>query len=201
MDSYYPPQEANTVFKSYTITTSNNLSIISTPILEDAQEGYPISKKFQFKASGGQLPYEWKIINASLPNGIILNTSTGQLSGIPQTKGMQNFNIQLTDESGKKEYQQCSWYIIPKLKISTESLPDAPKSKRYQYLLQAKGGCQPYYWQLTGRLPAGLKLDRDKGIISGTPVGSRLRWNEPPFTLTITDRSPHPQTESKVFIV
>ncbi len=38
--------------------------------------------------------------------------------------------------------------------------------------MAAEGGVQPYTWELDGKLPKGLKLDEQGGVISGLMEGS-----------------------------
>ena len=53
-------------------------------------------------ASGGTSPYTfWSIVSGSLPGGLTLNTSSGAISGTPNTPtGTFNFTVQVTDSSG-----------------------------------------------------------------------------------------------------
>jgi hypothetical protein len=51
-------------------------------------------------AVGGMLPYAFQIQSGALPNGLILNTSTGVISGTPLVTGLFNFTIRVTDAIG-----------------------------------------------------------------------------------------------------
>lgn len=57
------------------------------------------------------------------------------------------------------------------LAITTTGLPDATVGQPYSTVLAAEGGFPPYTWAVTeGTLPAGLSLDSNTGVISGTPT-------------------------------
>jgi choice-of-anchor A domain-containing protein len=51
-------------------------------------------------ASGGTPPYTFKIISGSLPTGLVLNTNTGVISGVPTTTGSFTYVAQVTDSLG-----------------------------------------------------------------------------------------------------
>lgn len=58
-------------------------------------------------ASDGTTPYTYAVISGSLPTGLSLNTSTGQISGTSTTAGTFSFTIGATDanaNTGSKSY-------------------------------------------------------------------------------------------------
>ena len=52
---------------------------------------------YSFSASGGEGPYVYSISDGALPAGLSLNSSTGELSGIPTVVGAYSFSITATD--------------------------------------------------------------------------------------------------------
>lgn len=59
----------------------------------------------------------------------------------------------------------------PQVTVSTTSLPGATVGAAYSATLQATGGTGSYQWSVTtGALPAGLTLNQNTGLISGTPT-------------------------------
>jgi subtilase family serine protease/subtilisin family serine protease len=49
------------------------------------------------QVSGGGPPYVWSVHSGSLPDGLNLNSSTGEISGIPSTTGTRYFTVKVTD--------------------------------------------------------------------------------------------------------
>ncbi len=72
--------------------------------------------------------------------------------------------------------------IPTQLSILTTAVPAGAEDLPYTASLSAIGGTPPYSWSSTG-LPAGLHLDEESGIMSGTPT---TRGNYSP-TMTVTD--------------
>lgn len=69
------------------------------------------------------------------------------------------------------------------LSVTTTSLPGAKESSHYQSTLAATGAWGSYTWSVSsGSLPAGLRLDSQTGVISGTPPGSGTST----FTVQVT---------------
>jgi large repetitive protein len=139
--------------------------------------------------TGGATPLTW-ILAGTLPPGLTLNASTGQITGIPIDQRFAvtypkayNFTIQVKDSQlPTPQLQpvppaQFSITILapgPVL-ITTASLPNGTTGIAYTGgILQASGGVPPYTWTVTqGQLPSGLTLSTNAngtGSITGAPV-------------------------------
>src|SRR5581483_5809907 len=73
---------------------------------------------------------------------------------------------------------------VPKLTITTTSLPNGTAGSSYSQSITASGGTAPYSWAFTaGSLPSGLSLNASNGAIAGTPSSANT-YN---FTVQVTD--------------
>jgi hypothetical protein len=66
------------------------------------------------------------------------------------------------------EWFQDDGLHMPPPRIATTALPGGRRGHSYAAQLRAGGGKKPYAWSLTGRLPAGLRLQAS-GLLAGTP--------------------------------
>ncbi|MHC4713163.1 MAG: putative Ig domain-containing protein [Planctomycetota bacterium] len=161
--------------------------VVTTSSLPDGTVGVPYSQTLA--ASGGVTPYSWAVVSGSLPAGLSLNSSTGEISGTPTTQETANFTVEVTDSQtpADSDQQALSITINPSaqpLVITTTSLPDGQKGQPYSATLQATGGVTPYTWSIvSGSLPNGLSLDSGTGVISGT-CRKTGTWN---FTVRVED--------------
>ncbi len=79
----------------FTLVVINPL-VITTNALPDGTVGTPYSATLG--ASGGTPPYTWSVVSGSLPAGLGLNSTTGEISGTPAgPRGTSTFTVQATD--------------------------------------------------------------------------------------------------------
>ena len=123
-----------------------------------------------FSANGGVAPIAWSVSSGSLPPGIVLDPSSGLLSGTPTTLGSYTFNIKAADSSGAIATAAVSINIASALTITTPpALPDASGGTAYKQTLIVSGATGTVAWSLvSGTLPPGLSLDPVAGVISGS---------------------------------
>ena len=155
---------------------------IDSITLNDATQGASYSQTLT--ASGGAGPYTWSISSGSLPAGLTLNSSTGEISGTPTTNGTANFTVQVTDANllTDTQVQSITVNVVPT--IDPITLSDATQGTSYSQTLTVTGGTGPYTWTIiSGSLPAGLTLNASTGEISGTPTATGTSN----FTIQVAD--------------
>ena len=196
-----------------TATQAESLTVAAAPgpssvsITTSSLPGGQVSTTYSatLAASGGTTPYSWSVSSGSLPVGLTLTASTGQISGTPSQTGSFPFTVQVKDSSSTAQTATKALSLTiaaapgpTPLSITTSSLPNGQAGVPYSGALAASGGMTPYSWSVSsGSLPAGLTLNASTGQISGTPsqAGSF------PFTAQVKDSTAAPQTASKAFTV
>jgi hypothetical protein len=151
------------------------LTILTSSPLPAGTAG--VSYGITLAASGGTPPYTWSLAPGSptLPNGLALTPSTGNISGTPTATGTTRTEFKLQDSKGQSVQKVLSMTvnIAPTpLTILTNSLPNGSINQPYAVALSPSGGITPYTWGLkagSSPLPSGLTLTSN-GIISGEPT-------------------------------
>jgi hypothetical protein len=144
------------------------------------ETGKPYS--FAFHGAGGcgpALPYQYRIIDGSLPTGLTLH-SDGRVDGTPTSAGTWTFWIELSDQNPPSvswcrpstAQRQFSIRIIQGLTINQRQSTLTPGMRNQPYSLQfsANGGGTLTWSVSNGSLPEGLTLNASTGTLSGTPT-------------------------------
>lgn len=90
-DSLFPASSGSTTFNVV------NPPSVTTNALPAATLGHAYSQTLQ--ESGGVGPYTWSIASGSLPAGLSLHPSTGQITGTPTSAKTLGFTVKVTDSS------------------------------------------------------------------------------------------------------
>ena len=154
---------------------------ITTASLSDGRVSLAYSQTVT--AAGGRIPYSWSVTTGSLPPGVVLNTSTGVISGTPTAQGTFNFTVQVQDANGAAATKTLSITVNQGVSVTTASLPETTAGAVYSATLRAQGGAAPYTWTSTSGLAPGLSLISTTGEILGI-ASTAGNWS---FTVTVRD--------------
>lgn len=160
-------------------STGRDLSILTsslTPAL------YGRSYVDAFRATGGEPPYAWSVLEGGFPAGIVLEGS-GALSGAPTEFEASEATVLVRDALGAERSARfrLEVQVAPDVLVRTASVA-GPVGALLDVQLEAIGGVAPLSWTAETTLPPGLSFS-SSGRLSGTPtqVG---RW---PFRVRVRD--------------
>ncbi len=148
---------------SFTVVALNSASNWELP---DASVG--VTYSFTLGVVGATSSVTRSLVSGnSLPPGLSLNSTSGEIYGTPSTAGTYDFNIQFTQ--GAYSLQRTFRIFVSNLNISTGViLPTATVGAGYSQSITVSGGTAPYTFSSTCCLPQTLSLSSG-GVISGTP--------------------------------
>jgi hypothetical protein len=156
-----------------TLTVSGPALQITNPVgpLFNGTAGTPYTPT-TFNATGGTQPYTWSIVSGN-SDGLTMS-STGVLSGTPQTDGSFSFTVQVTDAAGATASQPFSIVVNkPSLSITAGSFPAGAVGAAYNQTTAAAtvtGGTPPYTWSLISGSVPGLTFVPANVAFTGTPT-------------------------------
>ena len=156
--------------QTYQLTVQANGITIVTTATPAATAGSPYS--FGFLVANAAPPLTWAVTSGTLPPGIQLASSSGQLTGTPTTAGSYPFTVRVTDATTATTQASFTLLVNPQpLTIVSTTLPSGGAGTAYSQTIQTAGGQAPIVWTVaSGTLPAGLSLASSTGTIAGTPT-------------------------------
>lgn len=191
-----------------TASATGNINITSPPPVHVTFPGGPAATGTEFNpytatitATGGAGAYTFAITKGSLAAGLVLNPSTGIISGTPTataTGPAAAITVTVTDGFGDTGSATGNININAPGPIHV-TIPGGPAATGkvntpFSLTVTATGGAGAYTFAITkGTLATGLSLNSSTGVISGTPTATA---GGPAAAITITVTDTHGDTGS-----
>jgi uncharacterized repeat protein (TIGR01451 family) len=168
-----------TVSRTYTVAIScPAITLNPASPLTSGQAGVA------YNATISALPadtYTFSLISGSLPSGLMLNPTTGAISGTATVTGTHTFTVKAQTANGCNGSQAYVLVInCPTVVVNPASLPAGTTGTAYSQTLSAAPAGGSYTYGTSGSLPTGLNLNPSTGILSGTTTANGS------FTFTVT---------------
>ncbi len=156
--------------QTYTLAVRQPVSVKS-PFASTRSPGAEVGIRIgkTVTATGGSGTYTWSLASGALPAGVVLNSSSGAVAGIPRAAGSYAFALTATDGEGRTATANAALRVAPKLAIETLRLKAARVGRAYRGRVTAVGGARPLEWKLSGKLPPGVRFAKSLGALVGTP--------------------------------
>jgi len=174
-------------------TTSLTINPFACPIitvtpnpLANGTVGTAYSASPTASGAPGGSSYAWTA--TGLPAGLILNATTGVISGTPIATGNATITATFSGPGGEQCQGSTTLAVTaapcPTITVTPAVLPNGTVGTAYNQSLVPTGGTTPYTFAVTlGSLPAGLSLNGGTGAITGIPTSTSAAS----FTITATD--------------
>ncbi len=119
---------------SYTVSTNTNSLSVNPATLPNPSQGMAYSQVVT--ASGGTAPYTFTLSSGTLPAGLVLNASTGAITGTPTGSGSATFTITATDANGdfgSQSYTFSTAHADPTTDTELRGLIDAQTATVHRF--------------------------------------------------------------------
>ena len=165
---------------TFTTSTCPDIPInITNTTLQDGMELVPYQDLVNVEYATGSVTYS--LASGTLPDGLILNTTTGYIEGTPTQSGIYSFAITAEDSNSSDtgNYNLTVLSYAPPLQITTNALPDAQiwqenfGYQTYSQYIYAQNNVGDVVFSVTsGSLPPGLTLNDQAvpGLLQGVPT-------------------------------
>ena len=115
-------------------------------------------------ASGGTPPYAFSTSSGALPQGVVLSSTTGTISGTPSASGSFSFSVLISDSKGLSKQQT--------LEITVANATDVAVSVTPSASTVSAGGSTQFSAQVSNTTDAAVTWTASQGTISSTGVYS-----------------------------
>ena len=154
--------------ESQTVTIAADPTI-AAPLTGTGEIGVPYDSVPA--ATGGSGTDTWSVTDGTLPDGLSLDPTTGEVTGSPTSSGLFTFDLVATDSLGQSGDESQTITIAGDPTITAPLTGTGEVGVPYDSVPAAAGGSGTYTWSVTdGTLPDGLSLDPTTGEVTGTPT-------------------------------
>ncbi len=156
--------------KEFTLTVRPMLSIETESPLPHAEVNEKYSVTLLTDADEDQTVV-WSVIEGTLPDRLILDKDTGELSGYPLSEGTYSFTIQAFSSglTAQKRFELTAGEVMSIIVSQTDPIVEAGEKFSLALLTDKTNGKNAVWSVIDGIIPPGLNLDSQTGVISGTP--------------------------------
>lgn len=140
---------------------------IITNSLQDGEAGIKYNSRI---IVNGTAPIKLSILNGSLPAGLLFNSETGEISGIPTAEGTNTFTVKAENSAGSVRKTFSIRISVDEPEILSDLLSDGICGEYYKDAIIHETKLPVDFSICTGVLPKGLVLDKTTGIVCGTPT-------------------------------
>ena len=143
-----------------------------------------VGETYQFRIkANGSMPLIYSLISGSFPKGLTLNSEAGMIYGSACNSGTYTFTLGIHDANNMYAEREFTIDSFDKLTLTTQQISGITANETYGLNIIAKGGLQPYIFEIIeGSLPQGMTLFTS-GKLSGTPLSS----GKTTITVQVTD--------------
>lgn len=146
----------------FAATSETVAPVIISPLSAEGNVGIPFS--YQIEATDSPVSYG---VTGTLPDGLSVNSTTGEISGTPTTEEVQTVTISATNAQGTGT-AQLEITIGPELFFPEITSPDTASGKvsqSFSYQITATNAPTSFD---ASNLPTGLSVDTATGLINGS---------------------------------
>lgn len=158
-------------------------SVLPAPVVSGSTQSGTVGTAFSYFISATNTPTGYALATGTLPAGLSLNTTTGEISGTPTAAGSTSVTVTATNGGGTSAPATINFNIaLPPVPVVTGSSQSGTVGVAFSYTVVATNSPTSYAVS-SGTLPAGLTLNASTGVISGTPSAA----GSPSVSVTATN--------------
>ncbi|QFI76776.1 hypothetical protein F8237_32880 [Bradyrhizobium betae] len=181
--------DANATPASTTFSLTVNSAVSATQSVASATltAGHVVTAFTPVTGGGGTSPLSY-IVSPSLPTGLILNSSTGAVTGTPSSaSAATTYTVTVSDANNATASNTFSLTVNAAV-TATQAIPSKSLTVNIAAAsftpVTGSGGTGSLSYGVSPTLPAGLSMNATTGAVTGTPTATS---GVTTYTVTVTD--------------